>query len=842
MYLKAGLLRSVMIVCLLYPVSAWAALVPIPSFVDNFAGNEENFSGSSGWVSRYCEDGWTSDGVNGVAPLTDDGCQDGGSCSQCTYGTYASFGSDNCNAPWSFNDARDNFLVYDLEQWGDFQLDVLFRNSDNDTFGVTFRYESSVQNYLFVSSRNALPGDNNCWDDNAPGSTGESRLYSITPGPAGNPQVEILATTDIAYTIGANSRFRVLAVGNLLKGWVDANGDEKLTPDELVFSVVDNSHSFGNVGLYAYQNGASESACQGGSACHFKQVMVSELYEDTDEDGKADFQDNCPLIANPEQEDGDDDGAGDACDNCPEVINPDQVDTDNNGVGDACQEGEICIGADGESQDQDNDAVCDWDDNCPEEWNPFQADGDDDGAGDVCDVCPESSPDDADDDGACDNEDNCPGVANSAQDDSDGDGLGAACDNCPVIGNEGQEDGDDDGLGDLCDPCANDPLNDVDSDGKCADEDNCPTVFNPGQEDTDDDGVGDICEDVICEGATQVDSDSDGFCDDNDNCPEDANPDQADSNDDGIGDVCTPVLCIGDSGEDMDNDGFCDDADNCPFITNPTQADHDDDGQGDVCDLDADNDGLSNGEEDELGTDALDADSDDDGIADGDEPVDDEDEDGLIGALDSDRDGDGILDGVEAGIDEPGPDTDADAFKGDANPETTTDPDNPDTDGDGLLDGEEDANSNGAQDEGESDPNDSNDPPPAGEDTGGEKDVVDTDPGVPPEDLGGTDEGSTEDLGGTDEGSTEDLGGPDKDTGNTEEDLGGNNGPVTGPFGLIFPDETPVEPADPLEIESTGYGSSSGCSSSGHGQPPMTLLLAIALFFWFQRRRTVAFD
>lgn len=62
-----------------------------------------------------------------------------------------------------------------------------------------------------------------------------------------------------------------------------------------------------------------------------------ELSPDTDGDGVTNLQDNCPLVANPDQADTDgQDGVGDACDNCPAIFNPGQEDSDHDGVGDAC--------------------------------------------------------------------------------------------------------------------------------------------------------------------------------------------------------------------------------------------------------------------------------------------------------------------------------------------------------------------------------------------------------------------------------------------------------------------------------------------------------------------------
>ncbi len=121
---------------------------------------------------------------------------------------------------------------------------------------------------------------------------------------------------------------------------------------------------------------------------------------DSDGDGVADAEDNCPSLANADQADADGDGAGDACDDCPN-------DADD---------------------DADGDGVCGDVDNCPADANAGQGDSDGDGVGDACDDCPSDPDNDADGDGICGDVDNCPDDANAGQGDSDGDGVGDACD------------------------------------------------------------------------------------------------------------------------------------------------------------------------------------------------------------------------------------------------------------------------------------------------------------------------------------------------------------------------------------------------------------------------------
>ena len=142
---------------------------------------------------------------------------------------------------------------------------------------------------------------------------------------------------------------------------------------------------------------------------------------DSDGDGFADSDDNCPLISNADQFDTDVDSAGDACDltpngdddsdtidnladNCPTVANNDQLDTDNDDIGNACD-----LTPNG---DDDSDTIDNLADNCPTVANNDQLDTDNDDIGNACDLTPNGD----DDSDTIDNlADNCPTVYNTDQ-------------------------------------------------------------------------------------------------------------------------------------------------------------------------------------------------------------------------------------------------------------------------------------------------------------------------------------------------------------------------------------------------------------------------------------------
>jgi hypothetical protein len=229
-------------------------------------------------------------------------------------------------------------------------------------------------------------------------------------------------------------------------------------------------------------------------------VVMADL--DSDNDGIADDQDNCPVTPNPDQADADGDGAGDACDNCPNDAGKTEPGACGCGVSDT---------------DADGDGTPDCNDGCPSDPDKTapgtcgcgiaDTDTDGDGTSDCIDGCADDPtktepgvcgcgvPDtDADGDGTPDCNDGCP---------SDPDKTAPGTCGCGIA----DTDTDGDGTSDCIDGCADDPTKtdpgvcgcgtpdtDTDGDGISDCSDNCADVFNPDQADSDGDGIGDACE------------------------------------------------------------------------------------------------------------------------------------------------------------------------------------------------------------------------------------------------------------------------------------------------------------------------------------------------------------
>jgi hypothetical protein len=258
--------------------------------------------------------------------------------------------------------------------------------------------------------------------------------------------------------------------------------------------------------------------------------------------------------------------------------------------------------------------------------------------------------------------------------DNDNDGL--TDDEEVDIGTDPQDaDSDDDGLPDGGET---NPGSDTDDDG----------LVNALDPDSDNDGIFDGTESGVTTAPVGTDVTRGRFVPDADPS-ETTDPLDADTDDGGLSD----------GAEDPNHDGAVDTGERDPNDpSDDTDAPDDTDG-----------DGLTDDEEEGLGTDPNDADSDDDGLPDGLEPnpADDHDGDGSINPLDPDSDDDGVFDGTEAGRDCAGPGVDTDAGQcipdGDEG-ETTTGVLDPDTDDGGVNDGDEDTDKDGVVDSGERDP------------------------------------------------------------------------------------------------------------------------------------------
>jgi len=161
----------------------------------------------------------------------------------------------------------------------------------------------------------------------------------------------------------------------------------------------------------------------------------------------------------------------------------------------------------------------------------------------------------------------CDGVEDTVPStvDSDGDGIADVRDNCPSLSSTDLRDNDRDGVENVCDNCVN--------------------AFNPDQRNADGDSYGNACD--------------------------------GDADDDGLMNTEEVALFGTDPFNwDTDGDGISDLTDNCKLNANADQSDNGSDLYGNACDPDDDNDGLTDAEENRLGTDPLRNDTDGDGIGD----------------------------------------------------------------------------------------------------------------------------------------------------------------------------------------------------------------------------------
>ena len=326
---------------------------------ESFSVNSHNFAAAS-WQAKYCADGWTTALNGGVMAKTDHGCSCG---TGCDFGVYTQ-GANKCIN----SQATDNILVRGDTKWTNYSYRVRFRNADNDTLGVVFRYKNTANYYAVWLSRDIAPSVSGGCDSKLVG----SRLVRVQSTSSKSKATQ-LASSKLTYQVGKTHMIEVLAVGSQLTVHFDANANGKFElPGEVLFSVKDATHKSGAIGLYAYQNGTGETPCYKGG-CWFDDVIVQTPPQveppkptDTDKDGKPDGLDNCPKVPNPDQKNTDGDKLGDACDD----------DADGDGIGNVK---EAQLGGHPLDRDSDDDGVLDGDEALPE------ADTDGDGKANIID-------------------------------------------------------------------------------------------------------------------------------------------------------------------------------------------------------------------------------------------------------------------------------------------------------------------------------------------------------------------------------------------------------------------------------------------------------------------------